>query len=142
MTDFINMTPHSIEVYPAAAFSGLEQVNSTTWVADSVDKTQAIATYESQGVARIETEVKQLEFHSSKAGVPMVATTYGKATGIPDNYYQIPNNLLPWFIVSLPMQSMARASNHPLANVMVAPYQVVRQKDNGSVVLGCMGFTF
>ena len=137
MTDFINLTPHSIEVYPAAAFSGLEQVNSTTWVADSVDKTQAIATYESQGVARIETEVKQLEFHSSKAGVPMVVTTYGEATGIPSGFYRDTK-----IIVSLPMQSMARASNHPLANAMVAPYQVVRQKDNGSVVLGCMGFTF
>ena len=142
MTDFINLTPHSIEVYPASSFSGLEQTNPTTWVADCVDKTQAIATYESQGVARIETEVKQLEFHSSKAGVPMVVTTYGETTGIPPFVYQLPINSPTRLIVSLPMQSMAKASNHPLAGAMVAPYQVVRQKDNGSVVLGCMGFTF
>ena len=134
MTDFINLTPHSIEVYPAAAFVGLEQVNPTTWVADSVDKTQAIATYESQGVARIQTTTKELQAINE---VPMVTTTYGEATGIPSGFYRDTK-----IIVSLPMQSMARASNHPLANVMVAPYQVVRQKDNGSVVLGCMGFTF
>ena len=134
MTDFINLTPHSIEVYPAAAFVGLEQVNPTTWVADSVDKTQAIATYESKGVARIQTTTKELQAIN---GVPMVTTTYGEATGIPSGFYRDTK-----IIVSLPMQSMARASNHPLANVMVAPYQVVRQKDNGSVVLGCMGFTF
>ena len=134
MTDFINLTPDSIEVYPAAAFSGLEQVNPTTWVADSVDKTQAIATYESKGVARIQTTTKELQAIN---GVPMVTTTYGEATGIPLGFYRDTK-----IIVSLPMQSIARASNHPLANAMVAPYQVVRQKDNGSVVLGCMGFTF
>ena len=134
MTDFINLTPHSIEVYPVAAFVGLEQVNPTTWVADSVDKTQAIATYESQGIARIQTTTKELQAIN---GVPMVTTTYGEATGIPSGFYRDTK-----IIVSLPMQSMARASNHPLANVMVAPYQVVRQKDNGSVILGCMGFTF
>ena len=134
MTDFINLTPHSIEVYPASSFSGLEQVNPTTWVADCVDKTQAIATYESQGVARIQTTTKELQAINE---VPMVTTTYGEATGIPSGFYRDTK-----IIVSLPMQSMARASNHPLANVMVAPYQVVRQKDNGSVVLGCMGFTF
>ena len=134
MTDFINLTPHSIEVYPAAAFVGLEQVNPTTWVADSVDKTQAIATYESKGVARIQTTTNELQAINE---VPMVTTTYGEATGIPSGFYRDTK-----IIVSLPMQSMARASNHPLANVMVAPYQVVRQKDNGSVVLGCMGFTF
>ena len=134
MTDFINLTPHSIEVYPASSFSGLEQVNPTTWVADSVDKTQAIATYESKGVARIQTTTKELQAINE---VPMVTTTYGEATGIPSGFYRDTK-----IIVSLPMQSMAKASNHPLANVMVAPYQVVRQKDNGSVVLGCMGFTF
>ena len=134
MTDFINLTPHSIEVYSAAAFTKLEQTNPTTWVADSVDKTQAIATYKSQGVARIQTTTKELQAIN---GVPMVTTTYGEATGIPSGFYRDTK-----IIVSLPMQSMARASNHPLANVMVAPYQVVRQKDNGSVVLGCMGFTF
>ena len=134
MTDFINLTPHSIEVYSAAAFTKLEQTNPTTWVADSVDKTQAIATYESQGVARIQTTTKELQAINE---VPMVTTTYGEATGIPSGFYRDTK-----IIVSLPMQSMARASNHPLANVMVAPYQVVRQKDNGSVVLGCMGFTF
>ena len=134
MTDFINLTPQWSEVYPAAAFVGLEQVNPTTWVADSVDKTQAIATYESQGVARIQTTTKELQAINE---VPMVTTTYGEATGIPSGFYRDTK-----IIVSLPMQSMARASNHPLANVMVAPYQVVRQKDNGSVVLGCMGFTF
>ena len=138
MTDFINLTPHSIEVYPAAAFTGLEQVNPTTWVADCVDKTQAIATYESQGVARILTESKKLNAINN---IPMVTTTYGEATGIPLAFHTAFHTEC-LLIVSLPMQSMARASNHPLANAMVAPYQVVRQKDNGSVVLGCMGFTF
>ena len=141
MTDFINLTPHAIEVYPAAAFVGLERVNPAILIADCVDATQAIAVYESQGVARIETEVKQLEFHSSKAGVPMVVTTYGEATGIPPFVYQLTDDLLPWLVVTSPMQSMARASNHPLANVMVAPHQVVRSRSNRSMVLGCMGFT-
>ena len=139
MTDFINLTPHSIEVYPAAAFVGLEQVNPTTWVADCVDKTQAIATYESKGVARISTESRKLD---AIGGIPMVITTYGETTGIPPFVYQLPINSPTRLIVSLPMQSMAKASNHPFANVMVAPYQVVRSRSNGSVVLGCMGFTF
>lgn len=131
---FINLTPHSVEVYLENAFEGLKQVNPTTWVADSVYSEQAIGIFPSQGSARIATSTIDKGMVDL---IPVVATSYGEAQGIPDNVS--PDDVL---IVSLPMQSMAKASGHPLASQMVAPYKVVRSAENGSVVLGCMGFTY
>ena len=73
----------------------------------------------------------------------MVATVYGDAIGIPDCD---DDDIL---IVSLPMQSMMKASGHPRANQAVSPYKVVRNKlagiggkvSSGSTCYGCMGFT-
>ena len=134
MSVFVNLTPHSIEVYPESAFADLEQLNPTTWVADGVDKLQAIASFPSVGMARISTKTEEV---GPLLGIPMVATTYGEATGIPNDLH-----LNSRLIVSLPMQSMAKASEHPMADQMVAPYRVVRSRSDGSVVLGCMGFTY
>ena len=130
---FINLTPHAVQVFNEAQFVGLEQVNPTTWVADSVEGA-AISDFESAGVLRISTEtVEQLPVD----GVPMVATKYGELTGVPEGVMQ--NDRL---IVSLPAKSMAVAAGHPLAGQMVSPYKVVRSRENGSLVLGCMGFTY
>jgi hypothetical protein len=131
---YINLTPHSVEVYAEEAFEGLEQSNPTTWIASSVCS-EPIAAFPSKGLARI--SVSTTETASLPGGIPAVETTYGEATGIPADVEA--DDIL---IVSLPMQSMAKASGHPLANRMVAPYKVVRQRDNTSTVLGCMGFTF
>jgi hypothetical protein len=131
---FINLTPHSIEVFPVSAFVGLEQSNPTTWVADSVEQSGLVASFESKGVARISVSTVDGE---PIEGIPTVRTTYGDAIGIPDEIGA--DDVL---IVSLPMQSMAKASGHPLAGQMVAPYQVVRSRANGSMVLGCVGFTY
>lgn len=131
---YINLTPHSVEVYTENAFEGLEQVNPTTWVADSVYTDQPIGVFPSNGSARISTQAVD---NGMVGTIPTVKTTYGEAQGIPDDVAD--DDIL---IVSLPMQSMAKASGHPLADRMVAPYRVVRSRANGSQVLGCMGFTF
>lgn len=130
---FINLTPHSVQVFDEAQFAGLEQINPTTWVADSV-KGEPIADFKSAGVLRISTETVEL---NPVKGVPMVATKYGQLTGVPEGV--TPDDRL---VVSLPAKSMAQAAGHPLAGQMVSPYKVVRSRENGSLVLGCMGFTY
>ena len=130
----LNLTPHAVQVYKAEQFVNLEQVNPTTWVADSVEGSP-IAEYESNGVARISTKTTTMP--TTILGIEMVRTEYGEATGIPET--ATAKDLI---IVSLPMQSMAKASGHHLVDAMVAPYKVVRSRANGSVVLGCMGFTY
>lgn len=133
----INLTPHSVEVYGQEQFVGLEQVNPTTWVADGVNG-DPVAAYQSSGVARIETKVGNVAACDSKQLAGQVVTTvYGDATGIPEDVRS--SDVL---IVSLPMKSMADASLNPLSRQMVSPYKVVRSRDNGSLVLGCMGFTY
>lgn len=128
-----NLCPHSIEVYSAEQFINLEQTNPTTWIADDVQG-KPIAKYPSEGVARIKVFTTVI---SSELPGETVDTVYGEATGIPDNVN--PDDIL---IVSLPMQNMARQANHPLSNKMVSPYKVVRSRRDGSLVLGCMGFTY
>lgn len=128
----INLTPHSIDIYPDDAFQNLEQLNPTTWVADSVNENMAYAVYPSDGVLRITT--KTTEIHAVE-GIPTVETVYGDLQGLPENYDG------EWMIVSLPCQSMAKQAGNPLAAKMLAPYNVVRLRSNTSQVLGCMGFT-
>ena len=89
--------------------------------------------YESVGSARIAVTTEPCD---AVDGIPSVITVYGDAVGIPSNIQD--DDIL---IVSLPMQSMAKSSGHPLASQMVCPYKVVRSAENGSLVLGCMGFT-
>lgn len=130
----INLTPHGIQVFKAEQFVNLEQVNPTTWVADGVEGSP-IATHKSQGMARI--AVTTVDIYSPSLGGDIVESVYGDATGIPDDLER--DDIL---IVSLPMQSMARSADLPSARQMVAPYKVVRSRQNGSLVLGCMGFTY
>ncbi len=134
MSKVINLTPHSIEVYPEAAFKNLEQTNPTTWIADSVDQNLLLESFASQGVARITTSVVPA---GSIGTIPAVQTSYGELTGIPVDVD--PFDVL---IVSLPTQSMAIASGNPLAKNMVSPYKVVRLRSNTSTVLGCMGLSY
>ena len=133
---YINLTPHDIDVFTETAFQGLTQVNPTTWVADSVSHGQSVAAFPPsvKGGARIAT--KTIALPHGPGDIPMVATEYGEAIGIPDNVQ--PEDIL---IVSLPMLSMMKASIHPLAGQCVSPYKVVRCSNNGSMILGCMGFT-
>lgn len=130
---FINLTPHAVQVFAETQFVGLEQVNPMTWVADGVEGV-AIAEYSSKGLLRISTKTVEAE---AVEGVPMVATEYGDLTGVPESVSE--DDLL---IVSLPAKNMAMAAGHPLAGRMVSPYKVVRSRENGSLVLGCMGFTY
>lgn len=129
----INLTPHKIDIYPEENFVGLEQVNATTFVADSVNGEPTLIA-ESQGVARITTTTTELKTRNS---IPFVKTTYGELTGIPDNVSE--EDIL---VVSLPTKSNAMACDHPLARQMTSPYKVVRDKANTSNVLGCVGLTF
>lgn len=129
----INLTPHSIQVYAESQFVNLEQKNPTTWVADGVQG-QPLAEFESQGCLRITTNTVPTD---SVDAIPMVATEYGELTGVPKAVSEEDR-----LIVSLPAQSMAKSARFPLASQMVAPYRVVRSRENGSIVLGCMGFTY
>ena len=70
-------------------------------------------------------------------GYPTVRTRYGELTGL-----DISITSEDILIVSLPTQSMAIASGHPLASQMASPYKVVRAKDNPSAVIGCLGLSF
>lgn len=129
-----NLTPHSIEIYEEDQFVNLEKLNPTTWVADSVEG-EPIQSYPSDGVARLATSVEAIQ-HPVLGG-EIVQTKYGEITGLPPQVE--PGDSM---IVSLPLQSGAKAVVHPLAGQMVCPYKVVRSRQNGSVVLGAMGFTF
>jgi hypothetical protein len=130
----LNLTPHAIAVYAESQFVGLTQKNPTTWVASGVEGTP-IAEYEAEKKsARI--EVSTVPIASPLPG-DTVQSVYGAATGIPESITSA--DIL---IVSLPMQSMAKAAGLPSAPQMVAPYKVVRDAGNGSIVLGCMGFTY
>lgn len=133
MARYINLTPHTVNVYTENAFEGLTQVNPTTWSADSVYTEQAVGVFESEGCARIATSTIELE--QGPGNIPMYSTEYGAAVGVPDCDA---DDIL---IVSLPMLSMMKASGHERAHQCVSPYKVVRSSENGSIVLGCMGFT-
>ena len=130
--EYINLTPHCISIYTENQFVGLKQINPTTWVADSVEG-HPVLDIPSRGCARISVDTEENVVN----GLLIAHSTYGDAVGLPNKVD--PNNVL---VVSLPMQSMAKASRHPLAAQMVAPYKVVRSADNGSIVLGAMGFTY
>jgi hypothetical protein len=130
-----NCTPHSVEVFAPSSFVGLEQKNPTTFLAKETVG-EAIASFPPEGQPiRIATQTIDSS-ESIEEGIPLVETSYGELSGIPEGATEE-----DWFIVSLPAQSMARAANHRLAHRMIAPYKVVRSTDNGSLVLGCMGFT-
>ena len=129
-----NLTPHSIEIYNEGMFVNLQQVNATTWVADKVEGLP-LQSFPSDGVARLATSTEVIQ-HPILGG-QIVKTQYGEITGLPENVQ--PEDYL---IVSLPLQSGAKASGHPLAGQMICPYKVVRSRENGSMVLGAMGFTF
>ena len=133
---YINLTPHDIDVFTESAFTGLIQINQSTWVADSVFPGQSIGAFPPaiKGGARIAT--KTIALPQGPGDIPLVATEYGEAVGIPDNVK--PEDIL---IVSLPMLAMMKAASHPLAGQCVSPWKVVRSTGNGSQVLGCMGFT-
>lgn len=138
MTVF-NCTPHDIDVYLEQSFAGLVQQNPTTWVADSVSEGEIIQCYKPSGLVRI--AVKTIDDEplvTDRGDIPMVATSYGELEGVPEDF----NPETDLMIVSLPAQSMAKASGHPYASRMVAPYKVVRDAANTSKVLGCMGFTY
>lgn len=127
-----NLTPHAIHFYAAEQFRGLEQKNPTTWVADSVDGAPLLEV-PSEGVLRVSTST---EPKGTVNGIPVVATEYGAIAGTPDCVQ--PDDVL---VVSLPALSMAKAAGHQLAPQMACPYQVVRSRVNGSIVLGAMGLS-
>lgn len=132
---FINLTSHSIDVYNVDQFINLKQLNPTTWVADSVDG-DAILSLPSQGNARIDVTT---DFYLSIDGINIYTSFYGdiNITGFDISTIAVDDLL----IVSLPVVSNAKLSNHPLSSQLVSPFQVVRKADNTSAILGCTGFT-
>ena len=131
----INLTPHSVDVVNETDFLNLDQINPTVWVADGLREGAWVTSYPSEGVARISTSTEVIEV----PGLPgiCVVTKYGDASGIPEGVEE--TDIL---VVSLPMQSMATITYHPLAHQMAVPYKVVRLRSNTNQILGCMGFTF
>lgn len=135
-----NCTPHVIEVFQETAFVGLEQLNATTWVADSVDPSGIVASFPSVGIARITVKTfpgEAILVNLLGDRVRTVKTFYGELEGIPSNVQD--GDIL---IVSLPTQTAAFSKGHPLATQMCTPYKVVRLRNNTSTVLGCCGLSF
>ena len=130
---YINLTAHSISVYYVHQFINLEQVNSTTWIADSVEG-EPILFLPFLGAARIAVNTVYLW---DLMGVPLYKTTYGELEGLPENIK--PNNDI--LVCSLPLVFNAKASKNKYAKDMVSPYQVVRQRQDTNTILGCTGFT-
>jgi hypothetical protein len=137
MAKFINLTPHSVQVYDLYQFKGLKEINPTTLVADGVEG-DPILDLPSEGVARISCDTERDGSHD---GIPMFKTEYGELTGITPEHCLASLSEDVRFIVSLPTKGMAQQAGHPLASRMVSPFRVVRSSQNGSIVLGCMGFT-
>ena len=133
MRHYINLTPHQIIVYSPDQFTNLTQSNPTTWVADGVNGDPILSLLPSGKVARIDTTTKLKRIVNN---IPVYVTTYGDIVGLPDN---IGDKAI--LVVSLPTVSNAKAVNHPLLDILVSPYQVVRLSSNTSQTLGCTGFT-
>ena len=127
---YINLTPHSIDIYPEAAFTGLDRGS-----AESVDKSMALLTIPSSGVLRIGTSVEALS--ELPGGIPADRVVYSGLEGLPADVGE--SDLL---VVSMPAQSYAHGVGHPLASQMVIPGGVIRQKGNGSVILGCTKLSY
>jgi hypothetical protein len=129
-----NLTPHNIDIFHPSQFIDLVSKGPTVLNADGFEGSP-IASYPSMGEARIATYTEVVTTNPEMGEV--VTTRYGEATGIPEGIES--GDVI---IVSLPMQSMAAAAGHPLAEQMASPYKVVRSAQNGSLVLGCMGLSF
>jgi hypothetical protein len=140
---FINLTPHTCNVAPAKNFIGLERQGTILVATDRVES-QRCWSIESTGVARVAVDSIDAEpinlGHKDERDewitIPIKKTIYGVIEGIPSKVN--PDDLL---IVSLVLQSAAKAQGHPLADQMIVPMDVVREKGNTSNVLGCHGFS-
>jgi len=126
--------PHSFDVYNESQFVGLEAINPTTWVADSVEGSP-IVSLPSSGSVRMATSTTPMGV--DEKGIATFKTVYGEPAGFPQDLVE--GDVV---IVSLPVVSMMHAANHPLAQYVASPYKAVRLKSNTSTVLGCMGYTF
>jgi hypothetical protein len=127
---YINLTPHSIDVYPSEAFTGLDRGS-----AESVDKAMALMSIPSSGALRIGTKVEAMG--ELPGGIPADRVVYSGFEGLPDSVAE--DDIL---IVSMPAQSYAHAVGHQLADQMVIPAKVVRLKSDGSKTLGCQGLSY
>jgi hypothetical protein len=130
----LNYMPHSFDVYKKEQFVNLEQTNPTTWIADGVEG-DSIVSVPSQGSVRMSTSTQELGVDAD--GVPVYNTVYGELTGFPIEDLKEGDVVL----VSLPVVSMMKASNHTLSAFVASPYNAVRLRSNTSQVLGCMGYT-
>lgn len=132
---YINLTPHSIDIYPEAAFENLEKGSAT-----AVNKEMVLMKCPSEGVARIGVNSEKLP--DLQGGIPCEIAKYEELLGIPEwmvNGTPDPDDVI---IVSMPTQAYAHAIRHPLAKQMAIPAGAVRLAGNGSVILGCTGLSF
>ena len=129
----LNYMPPSFDVSTKEQFVNLAQINPTTWIADGTEG-DSIISVPSQGSVRMFTSTQELGVDSD--GVPVYNTVYGEASGFPTEL-----NEGDVVLVSLPVVSMMKASNHPLSSFVASPYNAVRLRSNTSQVIGAMGYT-
>jgi hypothetical protein len=129
----LNYTPHEISIYAEEAFKSLRRVNPTTIYAEEVVG-EPILWLPSSGNARIATNTLVHEYPGLQCKV--VRTVYGDIEGM-----DIQDDV-DIYIVSLATQTAARAKRSPFAHKLATPFEVVRQQENPSLVLGCMGLSF
>lgn len=126
----VNLTPHAIHVYDEAQFINIEKTSPTTLVADGVEGSPVLE-IPSTGQARVKVATVQAD---PVDGIPTVTTQYGDIEGLPD--YESGT----FYVVSL-LTISAAVKNGRTTVDLLAPNGVVRSRANGSLVLGCTGFT-
>lgn len=131
MTQFINLTPETIRVYPLDAFVNLEFYNGQS-IADSVDVEQAIACFESQGEAYIETRFEQIMEYE---GITLTSIGCGYLMGLPPGLSLEASDFI---IVRPDIQFYAKASDCQDYEMLLSPELVIRRTDGQT--LGCTGF--
>lgn len=127
MVQVINLTPHNIQIAPPEAFQGLEQnLKTRQWEAEALIEGENVRIIPSSGVARVQVQTVEAE---PVDGISTSRPNYGEIEGLPEFQEGV------FYVVSLLTISAAAAHGRTTADLL-SPGVVVRQRENGSVILG------
>lgn len=121
----VNLTPHSINILSSL---GLESDPKTRQLVASAGAVEVLREIPSDGVARVAVTTQP---DGDVDGIPCQCPSYGEIDGLPEYGENV------FYIVSLLTVSAAKAHGRTCADLL-SPGRVVRDKDNGSRILGCL----
>lgn len=121
----VNLTPHAINILSSL---GIELDPKTRQLVASADAVEMLREIPSDGVARVSVTTQP---DGEVDGIPCQCPSYGEIDGLPDYSGEA------FYIVSLLTVSAAKAHGRTCADLLT-PGRVVRDKDNGSRILGCL----